>query len=396
MTVYREVRWTILIQGAGAVASLTTVVLLGIVAGPAVQGEFSRLKSALELLMAIAMLGAPQALLYFLRLRQITQQQIVHITLATGLIGIACASLYALIQQQITPITLFLLVSTTVAGTIHGVLRGAILASSSSRIFNATTILPQILLLPAALTAANFSNHSSATAILPFFFTWLLSAAIAFFFSRNIAPTRVTNPISLLQLVNFSGASWLTTVLMSGTPALWLQYISSNSGKIDTGYFAMGMVGVQAVLTPINYAAPLPFKHWTGRKNISPIHHSIRYGVGVGIFMLICVGIFSTHIPPIASEYAPLFHLAGYFAAIATLESMIRVSYVASIANGQPWHTVFTEFVRALCLAGILLLTSTSQLVDFAIAWMAACMCTAFACGIITWKSSKKKYILIP
>ncbi len=396
MTVHREVRWTILIQGVGAVASLTTVVLLGIVAGPSVQGEFSRLKSALELVIAIAMLGAPQALLYFLRLKQITQRQIVHITLTTGLIGVACTSLYALIQQQIAPITLFLLASTTAAGTIHGVLRGAILASRSSSIFNTITILPQILLLPAVLIATNFSDHSSAGAILPFFFTWFLSAAIAFFFSRNIAPTRVANPISLLQLVNFSGASWLTTVLMSGTPALWLQYISTSSGKIDTGYFAMGMVGVQAVLTPINYATPLLFKHWTGRKNISPIYYSIRYGVGMGIIMLICVGIFSIPPHPIASEYAPLFHISGYFAAIATLESMIRISYVASIANGQPWHTVFTEFVRALCLAGILLLTSTSQLVDFAIAWMVACMCAAFACGLITWQSSKKTHILTP
>ena len=302
MTVHREVRWTILIQGVGAVASLTTVVLLGIMAGPSVQGEFSRLKSALELLIAIAMLGAPQALLYFLRLSQITQQQIAHITLTTSLIGVACASLYALIQQQITPIILFLLVSTTAAGTIHGVLRGAILASRSSSIFNATTILPQILLLPAVLTAANFSDHSSAVAIFPFFVTWLLSAAIAFFFSRNIAPMRVANPISILQLVNFSGASWLTTVLMSGTPALWLQYINTNSGNIDTGHFAMGMVGVQAVLTPINYATPLLFKHWTGRKNSSPIYHSIRYGAVVGIIMLICVGIFSAPPPPIASE----------------------------------------------------------------------------------------------
>lgn len=386
MTLRRELRWTILIQGSGAIASLATVVLLGLLAGPAVQGDFSRLKSALELLMAIAMLGAPQALLYFLRIRKVAQQQITNIILATGLLGVACATLYALIQNQTSFLTLLLLAGATAAGTIHGVLRGAILASRPSGIFNAVTAIPQILLLPVALMAGSCTSHSDTSAALPFFLTWLCSMAIAIFFSRGVAPLQVANPVRLPQLMNFSGASWLTTVLMSGAPALWLQYVNTTSGLIVTGHFAMGMIGVQIFLTPVNYATPLLFKHWAGNNNISPISYSLRYGAGAMMVIIACTGIFNI-LPAYlsTSEYAPLFDVAGYFAIIAVLESMIRISYVASISNGQPWHTVITELTRISCLACTFILFTTTKLKDFATAWIIACFCTIAVSYLATW-----------
>lgn len=388
MSLYRELRWTLLIQSLGALSSLGTVVLVGLLAGAAAQGAFSRLKSTLDLLMAVAMLGIPQGLLYFQRQGMVTREKIVQLTQVTALLGLTSALAYGLFAEGMALTTLVLLAVTTAAGAAHGVMRGAILAGLASSAFNAITVLPQVLLMLGAVAVPSIATLAGTDPTLPFFLAWLSSAAVAALMTRKLAlPTPATS-VGLVPLMKFSTAAWLVAVFTSASPALWLHHIGTTSGLQATGLFAMGLVGVQVVLTPANYAAPLLFKHWIGNASLAPTKAALRYGLGVLAAMAVCVSVLQlAPWPSVLSEYALLANVAGYFAAVAVLESILRIACVACNAQGRPWHAVAAELARLLVLMGTILIAPPAGLEALAQAWALASLSAviALACTTRLW-----------
>ena len=72
MSFRRQVLWTLLLQGSGAVAMLAAMTLISRYLGPAELGHFSRVKAEVEFIGAIAMFGLPQALFYFVQTAKAT------------------------------------------------------------------------------------------------------------------------------------------------------------------------------------------------------------------------------------------------------------------------------------------------------------------------------------
>lgn len=382
--------WTILIQGIGALATFVTVLLIGSKIGLEAQGLFSRFKSEIEFISAASQLGMAQAVFYFLKAEKMTVPMALKISVFLGVIALIVSEIYLGGRQSNKWAEIYLFGFTAAVVVIHAILRVIVLAVSGTRIFNVITALPQLLILILVIGII-FSKKISLMVFSLIYFSAFgascLFAIIAIRFSSKVLLVKLSNVVSIKELMGYGAATWFISSLSTATSLSWLRHIESKLDLSAVGIFSMGIILIQMCLIPFNYAAPLLFKQWMESGNLSQI---TRFAVisGLGALIIIVTGIKMYDFLPLPvstlmMKYNNLQDLKWALAVAAAAEVVIKIMTVGVLASGNPWKAVISEFVRLCILVIAILAEYIINLKSVANFWAIASVMSAFSIVIV-------------
>lgn len=382
-----QLLWTLAVQGLGAAAMLVAVLFLGTTLGPAEQGLFSRVKTELEFITALCLLGMPQAVFYFSTSKKLQRKQAYRVIAVVSSIALAAALLYAGFTRSEGLIYVVMFALATTAFVIHGMLRVLVLADSSTRSFNIVTAAPQIILLLLLMALVLLLGELTAPQVASVYLVALvIGASIAWMALGKAAPVAGTEASATpKELLNYGAAAWSVAALFGASNVLWLRHIEGSLSLTAVGIFTMGLALVQVILTPFNYALPLLFKRWMTNPLTNGALRPALWSGAVTLTLVVAVlGLteFGPSLPWLAA-YAQLDQLKWVFGAIAVAEVVLRVAAVAANTLGRPWTPALAEMARSLILIASLSWSGSATLLQPTLAWMFGAM-TAVA--VLLWK----------
>jgi len=260
----------------------------------------------------------------------------------------------------------------------HGILRVLVLAYSGTRAFNLVTVLPQLMLWP--LGAALIVSHdvSSWHVSVGFAFAFLVGGLFALVVIRRsvIGDAELHLPlVSFGELMGYGGAAWLVAVLNSGVYIFCIRVIESKAGLDEVGIFTMGIVLVQVVLTPFNYAAPLLFKRWVDSRpgKSASIRIAVFTALGASMFSLGLISLTSLSLSADGlGGYARLDELKWAFLGVAIVEAVIRTTGAIANSHGRPWIATLGEALRFLTITAAVGLGFVSGSSQATLSWLIA------------------------
>lgn len=373
-----QLLWTLAIQGGGAAAVLGAVVLLGSALGPQAQGLFSRSKTELEFITALALFGMPQAVFFFVSSGRMSRASALKVTGLLGCFAAVASLLYIGLTHSVNAPYLAMFAAASMAMVVHSMLRVLVLAEVGTRLFNTVTAAPQVALLLLVLVIVAAGSLTAWQVAAVFLIAFLFGCVVAWWGLRAHAVAAVDASSTTTKwkgVAAYGAAAWSVAVLNSAANVFWLRYIESVLGLAAVGVFAMGLVFVQVVLTPINYAVPLLFKRWIQLPGAASA--VARPALVSGFVTLVVIapllaiqGVLP--MPVALRDYADLHDLRWTFGAIAVTEVVVRIAAVGANAAGRPWAPALAELVRLGVLA---IAVSTG----FAV--LLPSMSAAWACG---------------
>lgn len=374
----QEMLWTLAVQSFGAGSVLGLVVILGAALGPSAQGLFSRTKAELEFVSALCLFGIPQAAFFFVSTGRLGGVAALRLTGALALLTAALSLAYGCVAGSLKGAPLIFFAVASVLMVVHGVLRVLVLAYSGARAFNLVTVLPQLMLWPLGgvlIVSGDVSSWHVAAGFAFAFLVGILFAIVVMSRSAIGGLEIALPPASLRELLAYSGSAWLAAVFYSGIYIFCIRAIESRAGLDEVGIFTMGMVLVQIVLTPFNYAAPLLFKRWVnsrpGRGESARIAGFSACGASMLSLGLIAIAglIFGSGEP---HAYAQLEGLKWALGGVAVVEAVIRTTGAIANSYGRPWITTLGEVVRFLAITAAISFGFVGESSHAMLSWLLA------------------------
>jgi O-antigen/teichoic acid export membrane protein len=348
---------SLVLQGTGAASILLVTLWLGVSLGPEVQGGFSRLKSEIEFVAALAMFGLPQALFFYVKSNQLSGVAALRWAWGSALVAVLIGCCYGAVQHAQRGGGFVLLLSMAIAaGVAHGQLRALLLVLKRTEWFNVLTALPQILMLAGValyLTSGMVCNSWS----------WVVLFAVSYAAAAMCAGWRLQRHMTMMpptpaiagwrELGRYGFASWLTAVLSTAAILLAQHGVDVRLGPAALGQFTMAMTLLQIPLTPINYAVPLLFRRWMER---SGAHDSRRWAAALfvvllGLAAVVCLASLWWSDLWLGRAYDGTTQALAVLLVGAGAEAATRMLAVQASAAGRPWITVHAELARWAVLA---------------------------------------------
>lgn len=387
MTLRADLLRTVLIQALGAAALLLAVLWLGAALGPEAQGRFSRTKAEIELLGALAMFGLPQAMFYFLQRGELALPRAFRVAAVAGAAGGACALGYALLGPPQAPAGLALVFTVAAACCVwHGELRALLLSLRSTAWFNGVTAMPQVAMLVLAVAwAALGGGEIGLTAGLAL--AYLAPALLARRVLASGAGAGADVPVATVStatMLRFGAAAWLTATLGAAAVVVAQRSVESALGAAALGVFTMALSLAQVPLAPVNYAAPLLFRHWMGsERSALPIGRMLLPAAAIGGLAAVAGLLEAWHADfGAGARYAGIGLLLPLLLLAAAGESLLRVLAAHANAQGLPWRVVVAEGLRCAVLAVAALAGGWRfGLAACGVIWVAAAWAAALALG---------------
>jgi hypothetical protein len=374
LSLRRELLRTVLVQGCGAAAFLLAVVWVGVTLGPEAQGRFNRTKAEIEFVAALGMLGMPQALFFFVQQQRLSTRRAVHIALATAGLAALGALVYALPPlssgQSLAVAPWF--AAAAAACVLHGQLRSLVLAGDTAR-FNQVTAAPQILLLMWVI-GWSASGGASGVMVAGFALAFGIAAWLAL---QMLRPLHADEPrrVALAELFGYGTAAWLTAALGSAAIVIVQRGVESVQGAAALGVFAMALTLAQVPLVPVNYAAPLLFRHWMRRAAdaAAPLRPALALAVALGALSGVAL-LASMQWPDLGlgPRYAGLAPLLALLLMATAGEAALRLLAAAANAAGRPWRVTIAEALRCAALLVLLPVAPRDSLLPFGLTWLLA------------------------
>lgn len=365
-----------LIQSVGAVSVLGAGVLLGLVLGPEVQGIFGKTKSELEFASTAVMFGLPQTFLYYLSTGRMSVATSVKYSAASVVVCAVLALSYSAISSSALNIPFL---AASILMLTHGHLRTILLASVSTLSFNVVTATPQLLILAGVIFWLISRPEIGADSIAFLFglaFVVASAAAVFFLAGRQRLPrhNEFDSP-TRFELARYSLAAWLPPLFATASAAMWMRHIDAKIGLAEVGLWTMGLLAVQIVLTPINYAAPLFFRRWAN--SVTP-RHLARTAVLVGLATFVVTAtllqILRSERSVALSAYGGLLQISWQLSAIVAGELCLRIVNIGAYSSGKPGAVSAGEFVRFAVLCTALFFNFGDTFSSAANWWTAACL----------------------
>jgi hypothetical protein len=377
------------LQGVGAASVLLAVLWLGVRCGPEVQGSFSRAKSELEFLAALATFGLPQALFYFVRSGGLSLRAALGWGGCSAALALLLGAVYGVIMRFDAWALLGLAVAVCV---LQGQLRSLVLACAHSAWFNAVTALPQVLTLMGVGMVMSFFLPLTAPSLAWFsVFSLAYGAAVVLAWwplqgSTNLAA--ITNPVGWRPMANYGLAAWLTAVMCAAGVVVMQRWVHAKLGPAALGQFTLAMTLVQVPLLPITYAAPLLLRRWMTQ---SGVHDSRRWSwrlfVGLAAFAgLVALGARWCNDLGLGAAYQGTTLALAWLLLGGAAEAASRVLTVQASAVGWPWLAVRAEAARWGVLALAWAVVKPDGLLVLCAAWSAA----ALAAASVYWWCGQK------
>jgi len=356
LTLRRELLRTLLLQGGGAAAMLLAVLWLAATAGPQVQGQFSRIKAEVDLVAALAMLGMPQALFFFLRGGRLSLARALRIAAAVALLALPLAWVWARLSGLGGALAWGLPVVAALA-VLHGQWRTLLLDRPGSGWFNLATALPQVLLLVVAVGWSAMAAQGEGALLtgwaLAYGLTLLLLAPRLFSVPHQPAPQAgAATPVAAAELLRYGGAAWAAAVLANLSIVLLLRTVDASSGAAALGLFTLAWTLAQLPLLPLNYAAPLLLRQWTGGAVVASVRRPALTVALSGLLLAVAAALLARWRDDIGfgAAYAGLGMLLAVLLLASAAEAVARLLVVRRHAAGRPWHATLAEAGRLLVL----------------------------------------------
>jgi hypothetical protein len=361
LSLRRQLGQSFVVQGAGAASVLLATVWLGASLGPEVQGGFSRSKSEIEFVAALAMFGLPQALFFYTKSGGLGGRQALRWAAWSALLALAIGLAYALAQHRGAGALAVMMLAAAVAANVgQGQLRALLLVRERTVWFNAITALPQVLVLAgvaAVILRGGFWPSGPAPAWAGIFAAaYTLAALLAWRRLRATPDAPATGTaVGWRALGHFGLAAWLTAVLSTAAILAAQRWVEGVDGRAALGQFSTAMTLVQVPLLPISYAAPLLFRRWMEQ----PGARASRRWASLLFVLLLGAALLVWLLAPVWPDLGLGQAYAGATRALALLlvggaaDAASRLLTVQASASGSPWTGVRAEVARwAVLLAG--------------------------------------------
>jgi O-antigen/teichoic acid export membrane protein len=266
---------TVVVQALSVAA---TALLSAVVAhryGPEGQGYLSRFRSLVDLLMSVGLFGFPQAFVFLLNDASVapgwTMRFSVRYSVAFG--GLACFAGLAMAGLGRQPVpdfgasTYMALAAGATFMVLHGLYRSVSLATRSVLVFNLMSIVPAVVLLGVYLLWRP-SDHRPLVAANAM--AGGTSALVGFLVLRNVGkggPTARPSRSVLKTMLVYGFWTWIpgvaVTAQTAGSFALLRRIDPSDA---SAGYFSAAVLFLNAMVLPLNMAAPVLFDAWSKRR----------------------------------------------------------------------------------------------------------------------------------
>ena len=376
------------IQAAGSLATLASVLLIARQRGAEIQGSFGLVKAEIDLLVAVLLIGMPQAIFYFLNRGSLNWQEIRRLTaMHASFAGLAAivfvayrhGSGMASLEQAGT-----FAVGLAVAALVgHGNLRGGLLETRSSLVFSLITALPGACLLIAvmvALPAGGMSSRSAAS-IAP---VLAISYCIACFVTILVAHPAWTTSSEVRQspgvpaLGRYGLATWIPAVAQNLSPVIALTWIDRRIGDpVGLGVFSAAVMSLNLILTPLAMLVPLLFKRWVG---LDESDRRRDLGRVLRPMAVLCLGFALVTLlaekPVVQQVFGSDYVSRGGIFALLALgiwpQTATRLFGVLFSSAGRPWLSLVGELTRVSALVIGLFAFQVRDLTMLACVWVAA------------------------
>jgi hypothetical protein len=367
----REVASTVILQAGGALAMLGATLLLAHELGPVPQGQFSKVKAEVEFIAALAMLGLPQSLFYFIQSGQMSLGNASRWCAAGSGLAVLAGLIYFGVMATDSLIGVLAMTAAIAAFTWHGALRGVVLAAAGARVFSMTTALPQLLLFAFAAGAVWFGQLSRTAVAVAFTFAFLVGSllGVAAFSRDGGSPSRSPRG---RDVIAFGIAAGVAALGIPGMTFVMLRTVEGELGAASLGVFALSLTIAQGVLVPLNYVVPLLFKRWMERPGEARPHH---VGASVALALIALAGLVAI-LGQIGERqalgpYAAVGDLLPILLLAAAADAYVRTLAVDSNAKGAPRLPAAAEVARLAITASIASLAGPESLLAFALVVLA-------------------------
>jgi hypothetical protein len=369
-----QLLWTLNIQGLGALSMLAATLVIGVYQSPSQQGLFSIIKTELQFISALCLFGLPQAIFYFSESNRLQRKIIFQLVAGVAIFTLIVGLLYIALTRSEDVIYAIVFALAASISSLYGVMRVLVLADSSVRLFNIVTATPQIIVFLLVSALVFFISELTALQIIFIFLASVVAGTfIALIAIKGKKPiSHFDSLVTSRELISYSAAAWFNAILLGASSLLWLRYIEASLGLAAVGPFTMGLMLINFILTPLNFALPLLFKRWIK----SPVSNkNLRSTLASGFWAFLAVVlvlIVTDFCPPLPflNAYSDLERFKWFFGAIAVAEVVIRIAGVSANSIGQPWISVVGEIARALTLIVFFLYGGFLTLFQFILAWM--------------------------
>jgi hypothetical protein len=370
--------------------------------GAEIQGGFGLVKAEIDLMVALLLIGLPQAIFYFLNKGTLTWTYVRRLTTYHALAAAAAVLVFeaggrAALTAERGVLGALALAVAVAALVAHGNLRAAALDARSATVFSVVTAFPGLLLLVvvAATLAAGGMNGRGVTVVGP-----VLAAAYLLAFLCTMAVlwrirdvnAAAAQPPSLTRLGKYGVSTWIPAVAQNVSPVIALTWIDWRiDDPVGIGVFSAALLSLNLLLTPFAMLVPLLFKRWVAidaDERRAELHRLLLPTAGA------CVAVAAltwfAQEPLIAATFGPEYLTRGGVFALLALglwpQAASRLFGVMFSADGRPWFAVVGEIARVVTLAAGLYLFEIGQLVTLACLWVGA----EFVAPAIGWLLSRR------
>jgi O-antigen/teichoic acid export membrane protein len=391
MTIWSSIAKALPLQLAGTISVALSMLLISRNYGPTVQGEFAYFKSLVEFFGPLVLLGAPQALLYFLRSGQIIQSTGVIISLSYAPITFIVTVLIIYFYRDILGGEISLSSSAfvlSICASFFGLttnMRGVVLASGHHILFGIYSCLPQVtcllLLIFIPLQRVGFISDFYVAG-------WILGAALALATAARTLRAeglifKLKPPRRLLSFLRYGLATYVPSICAAASAVATFSFIETSLGKAAVGNFSIVVMILQMVVMPVLLLAPSLFYSWTKDSDAEDdgADRNRQFGLinrYVIVFAFLCMLGQSLLLGPFVVDVV----LGGGFQPVVLAASVLMYGYVPAcleaasiplfLALGYPAAVAVAAAIKALVIIGAQALLWPLDLSGVAAIWAGA------------------------
>jgi O-antigen/teichoic acid export membrane protein len=381
----RDIILTVLIQGIGALATMTVTAVVAARFGPEGQGFWASFKSVLDLASVVAAYGFPAGFPFLINVRRVSDLRLLRFSLVYGLILIPgvwvaitiAASLGLMHLASPTPrLEVGLLAAASAALAVQSMIRGLSLATTSTEIFNVITALPAaMLLLTIAVWPVGQETMLMSVAVTSAFVSVVACLALWLKYRRQQPDAAEKTPYA--ELFSFGGWNFVVSVTMAAIPASTFQILTAHGvERREIGWLSLAILVQGALLTPANMVGPVLYNAWTRvddaearRESFAHLHRmafvwSIVASAAAAVVLAFARPWLATR------DFAAVVPLAWILLAAVPFGYSSRLMANVLLASGAARSYAVATAARLGAIIAVLLLAGTPSTRTAAIAWV--------------------------
>lgn len=392
------------IQSLGAGASFSMTIVVALLGGPIVQGQFALIKSMNDALVSFLSLGLPAGLVYAINRHDFPAARVPGMALkfavATFPLSLVISSLIFLSQSSsgmdVGLVAAGAVAAASAGGIYFGLMRALILTRNDDILFAVISIVPAILLL---VTIAVIVSIGESIA-----FAYVVSSGVAAIVSAVVA-RRLLDPSSgqsvrpsrdvLKVLARQSTSMYVQSTLMTLQPLATVSALAfAGAGQGAVGLFNLAVIVIVGPNLLIGLVAPVLLNRWTkgltdaGLRSLST--RVLALGLGCQLLALASIPLVRPVVSAVlGAEYAASAPAIAILL-LATLPLVVtRVIAPALQSQGTMAPLNLSCFVRLMVVLALFVILPSSSSLAVRVAswtWVAA---EYAACAVLIWPLAK-------